>query len=352
MKAIAAAVVMVLAVAVMAESAVERPAPGAKLVRPVIFGSRSQSVNIVPRGDPRARGPTAPVASVSNGLSMNAPFNGGRGSIAAPTDVLARADDIAAVKSKARRFGMFGANFGKNRCIAQGGQCQLANTCAGLVTNGLCPGPSYIKCCTYTSTKCAAIGGSCKDTSTCTGEVTRNLCPGGTNIACCTEKAGTSTTPARAQGGNCLANFNGPALATRALAYQSAYTNNGVRFDEKRRQFGPAPITYSDSSAFVTSVLDSLGWNCLFAVGRSVAVMNSQITARGGFHSSPRTGDLAMWSDHAAIVIGGTSECTTTGGGVRIVSMTESGVIATECIAVDSMKTFGSGTFNGFYTPH
>jgi len=330
----------------------EPPRYGARLVKPKIFGNRKQPINIVPRGDPRASAPTAPIAPVRTGLSRNAAFNGARGSKAG-VDAFKRGRGIPEVIPKLPQHAVFGANYGNNKCITQGGQCQLTTTCGGIVTRNLCPGPSYITCCTYTSTQCAAISGSCKDTSTCLGTVVKGLCPGGNNIACCTETdavSGVFRKPPVAQGGNCLANFNGAALATRALAWQDAYRKNGVRYDQVRRQFGASPpVTYADCSSFVTSVLDSLGWNCLFAVGRTTAAMIPQMKVRGGFHTAPKTGDIAMWSSHTGVVVQGATECANSG--VRMVAMGDHGAADTGCITVDALKGWGSGTFLGFWTP-
>jgi len=251
-----------------------------------------------------------------------------------------------------------GANYADNKCTRQGGQCQTTTTCGGIITKNICPGPSYITCCTYTSTACAAIKGSCQDVSTCLGSVVHGLCPGGNNIACCTNRlskdgsliasaAAKLRAPKRLQGGNCLANFNGPALAKRATEYQLKYRADGVRYDQAKRQFGPSPpVAFADCSSFVTSVLDSLSWDCLFAAGRNTAAMIPQMRVRGGFHSKPKLGDVVMWTAHTGIV---TEVCA--GDDVRMVAMGLHGAEDTGCTSLVKLRTWGSGTFLGFWTP-
>lgn len=389
------------------------PRPGAKLVRATVFGAHRQTVNIVPKGDLRARVPTvdAPIAPVNppmvdsvvvpNGrLSPLAPFNGRRGEAALAVPVPAPATqpaqhagmgtaamnrDVAgpgslpsepsnapkvppalvppAMVSPATKPGpvsrlvrRMGADYGDNKCLRQGGQCQHTATCGGIVTKGICPGPSFITCCTYTSTACAAIKGSCKDTSTCLGTVVRGLCPGGNNIACCTARVGTdgdlmsaSAVPAASQGGNCLANFNGKALADRAVKFQSEYRNNGVRWAAKLPHYGlPPTVKQADATSFVTSVLDSLSWNCLFAAGRTTSAMIPQMKVRGGFHTAPKLGDVVMWEKQGAAIV--TELCAA--NTVRSVMFTEqSGAADTGCVTTDNLKAWGDGDFLGFWTP-
>ncbi len=49
--------------------------------------------------------------------------------------------------------------------------------------------------------------------------------------------------------------------------YQATYKSRGVRYSQPRREFG-INAKYADCSSFVTSILNDVGMNCLFAAGR------------------------------------------------------------------------------------
>jgi len=193
----------------------------------------------------------------------------------------------------------------------------------------------------YSSAACSARSGSCVAQSTCGKQVVHGICPGPANIICCVPN---SPPPPVA---NCLSNFNGATLASRALAYQQAYRSHGVTYSQPSRQFGASPpVQRADCSSFVNSVLDSLGWDCLFKSGQYTGAMNPIMVQRGGFHQVPKLGDIVMWSSHTGIIV---QVCS--GGLARMVAMGSHGAGDTGCISVNSMKGWGSGTWNGFWTP-
>jgi len=188
----------------------------------------------------------------------------------------------------------------------------------------------------YSSAACTAQRGSCT-TSCPNGNVVRGICPGPASVTCCVPRASQT----------CLSNFNAATFAARALAYQQAYRSHGVVYGQSSRQFGASPpVRYADCTSFITSVLDSLGWNCLFAAGRYTGYMNPIMQSRGGFHSTPKTGDLVAWSGHSGIVV---QVCA--GGAVRMVAMGTHGCADTGCIALSRLPGWGAGTFLGFWTP-
>jgi len=191
----------------------------------------------------------------------------------------------------------------------------------------------------YSSAQCTAQKGQCIAESSChTGNVISGICPGPAGIKCCAPKPNTS----------CLSNFNGATLAARALQYQQSYRAHGVVYSQPNRQFGPSPpVRYADCSAFVTSILDSLQWDCLFQNGRYTGAMIPIMRQRGGFHPTPKLGDIVMWTDHTGIVAG---NCPS--GQVRMVAMGNSGARDTSCISLNSLPAWGSGSFLGFWTPH
>jgi len=191
------------------------------------------------------------------------------------------------------------------------------------------------------SSACSNQKGTCMPVTSCTtGYTISGICPGAANIKCCAPK------PAPA--GSCLSNFNGANLAARALQYQTAYAAHGVHYSQPSRQFGASPpVQYADCSSFVTSVLDSLGWDCLFANGRYTGAMIPIMQSRGGFHSTPKLGDIVMWTEHTGIIVG---NCPA--GQARMVAMGLSGARDTNCISITSLHGWGSGTFLGFWTPN
>jgi len=194
---------------------------------------------------------------------------------------------------------------------------------------------------TYASAACTAQKGSCISTTSCSGNVVHGICPGPASIACCVPK---SAPPAA----TCLSNFNAASFASKATAMQLSYRNNGVVYSQSSRQFGSPPaVKYADCSSFVTSVLDAMGWDCLFASGRYTAAMIPIMQSRGGFHSTPKQGDIVMWTSHTGIV---TEACA--GGNVRMVAMGTHGCADTGCITLSSLPEWGSGSYLGFWTPH
>jgi hypothetical protein len=195
----------------------------------------------------------------------------------------------------------------------------------------------------YSSAACTNQKGSCVAQSTCGNEVVHGICPGPSNIICCVMALPTPPPT----GGNCLSNFNPATFAARALAYQQAYRANGVVYSQPQRQFGASPpVKYADCSAFVTSVLDSLDWDCLFANGRYTGAMIPIMTQRGGFHQTPNVGDIVMWSSHTGIVV------QTSGTQVRMVAMGSHGAGDTGLTSPSNIPSWGSGNFLGYWTPN
>jgi hypothetical protein len=156
--------------------------------------------------------------------------------------------------------------------------------------------------------------------------------------------------PPAASSYGCLSSFNPGLFALRAQEYQQSYRANGVRYDDtgKTRQFGPSlPVMSADCSSFVTSVLTSLKWNCLFAATPYTSAMRVIMEHRGGFHPAPRLGDIVVWSSHVGIVA---EVCGV--NSVRMVAMGTHGAADTGCIALDRVAGWGSGQFLGYWTPN
>jgi len=145
--------------------------------------------------------------------------------------------------------------------------------------------------------------------------------------------------------GACLAGFNGAKLASTASSWQQHYAANKVTYSQPLRQYG-YNAKKADCSSFVTSVLESIGYDCLFADGRNTGAMKPKMVARGGFHQVPKLGDIVMWGGHTGIVV---QICA--GGKAAMVAMGNSGCRNTGCITVASMKQWGSGGWLGFWTP-
>jgi hypothetical protein len=200
----------------------------------------------------------------------------------------------------------FGENAVNNRCTHMGGACQMTNTCGGVVTRLLCPGPNSITCCTLKTSKiCASIGGNCRDASTCLGTSQKGLCPGPNNIQCCVpapSSPGMLPNVPIAEATNCLQSFDPKVFVLKAGDFVAQWRATGVQHNSARRQFGFEGVKWADQASFVVSVLDSLGWGCVFATDKSLPSMIENMRIRGAFHEVPRAGDLAVWPSSIAIV--------------------------------------------------
>jgi len=194
------------------------------------------------------------------------------------------------------------------------------------------------------SAACTGRKGVCKSSGSCTGSVVRGLCPGPADWTCCVPK-GTVTPPPPTSSDACLRTFNGATLASRAIQYQQHYASRGVKYSQASRQFG-YDVTYADCTSFGYSVMEAAGYGCLFTNARYTAAMKPLMSARGGFHQVPKTGDIAMWGGHFGIVV---QACA--GGKVDMVAMGNSGCRRTGCITVGSLQAWGSGGWLGFWTP-
>lgn len=258
-----------------------------------------------------------------------------------------------------------GATAGDNPCVRQGGQCQDSSTCGGIVTRLLCPGPPSITCCTYTTPECAAVGGACRDLGTCQGDMKAGLCGKEASIGCCvTGVAGWQgpLLPTKV-GGNCLANFNAAAFVTRARKFLKDYTDeqqsaDAIRAAEIAKSLGlEARVTSKEPASLITTVLDTLGWNCAFnaATGQSVASIVEVVKTRGGLHPYPKVGDVALWTADTGIV---TDLCV--GGRLDLITMSpakagaapQTNMRSTGCVPLQTLATANAGsTFLGFWTP-
>jgi len=148
--------------------------------------------------------------------------------------------------------------------------------------------------------------------------------------------------------GTCLKNFSGAKLAAAAAKFQAAYKAAGVTYSQPHRSFGLKPSTkQADCSSFVTSVLDSLGYDCLFASGRNTHSMKTLMADRGGFHQKPLIGAILMWEDHTGIV--GPKQCPA--GQAQLIAMGVHGCAASACMTPAAMHAWGSGGWLGFWTP-
>jgi len=216
-----------------------------------------------------------------------------------------------------------GGNYAQNPCTNRGGQCQQEGTCrnGGTVTKLECPGPPSTVCCTYSSSACMAAGGSCKAVGGCAGKtLDSNYCgDSGSGYICCISD---QKLPAPNVGGNCLANFNGMAFAHEALLWYQRYKDPTPQEIEQDRQAAEylttlglsARVKDKDSASFVTNVLESMSWGCVFNVntGKDVAAIITRATPK--LAPFPKLGDLAVWKQQIGIVtnicVGGRAEIT------------------------------------------
>lgn len=143
----------------------------------------------------------------------------------------------------------------------------------------------------------------------------------------------------------CLRSWNGATAAAKAAAYQANYKSRGVRYSQPNRQFG-ITANYADCSSFVTSILNDIGMNCLFAAGRYTAYMNEQIRARGGYSQVAKVGDIVMWGSHTGMIV---RVCAP--GSYSMVAMGNSGAGRAECKTPAGLAAWGSGGWLGFWTP-
>jgi len=148
----------------------------------------------------------------------------------------------------------------------------------------------------------------------------------------------------------CLKSFQAAKTAAAALTFRASYAANNVRYSQPNRSFGLVPGTKkADCSSFVTSVLESVGYNCLWsnAEARNTQRMNKDIRARGGYKTTAKPGDLVMWSGHTGLISPKSCPKNT----YELVAMGLHGAKASGCLTVEKMKKWGSGTWLGFWTP-
>jgi len=145
--------------------------------------------------------------------------------------------------------------------------------------------------------------------------------------------------------GACLAHWNGATAAAKAKQYQANYKSRGVKYSQPYRQFG-ITAKYSDCSSFVTSILNDIGMDCLFAAGRNTMYMNSQIRTRGGYKQTAQVGDIVMWGGHTGMI---TEVCGN--GRYTMTAMGLHGAGLAVCQTVTALKAWGSGGWLGFWTP-
>jgi hypothetical protein len=151
---------------------------------------------------------------------------------------------------------------------------------------------------------------------------------------------------APANPGACLKNYNGAAVAARAKLYQTTYVAQRTAYVYSGRQYG-ITAKKADCSSFVTSILNDMGYLCLFAKVRDTAYMNQQIRARGGYKQTAVLGDIVMWGHHTGLVV---HICGA--GSYKMAAMGTSGARLTPCLTVNQLKVWGSGGWLGFWTPH
>jgi len=287
----------------------------------------------VPKGDPRAGGRSFAV----KGLPTSA-NNAAQRQATGASGVAGR-----------RKFGGINAD---NRCTQQGGRCQQTSTCGAVITRLLCPGPASITCCTQNSKACANIGGTCRDASTCAGTSSIGLCPGGNNIQCCVPLpvAAGSGAAKVVTNQNCLFDFNGSKLAAKALQVSNDYKTAGVKFSDLKRQFGVSAIKYANSASFVMSVMDSLGWSCVFATDKRMPAIIENMKIRSAIRQDkPQIGDIVVSADDLAIV----NDVCENGTKASLVLMGAKGATVTGCIPMQQIQqmTRKPNTFQGFWTP-
>jgi len=142
----------------------------------------------------------------------------------------------------------------------------------------------------------------------------------------------------------CLANYNGKAVATRAVQYQQTYQKDHVVYNQAKRQFGLA-AKFSDCSSFVNSILADTGFDCAFALPteKNTAYMNSVIAKRGSYKQTAIPGDLIMWGGHTGIV---TEAC---GNNLySMVAMGLHGAGSAKCLTTKALAGWGSGGSSAF----
>jgi len=323
-------VVLLLAAAAVSEGLSSRP-KDKPLMSPVFRPL------YVPKGDPRAGGRSFSVKGL-------------------PTSITSAQRQVTGASGVAghRKFGGINAD---NRCTQQGGRCQSTSTCGAVTTRLLCPGPASITCCTQNSKACANIGGMCRDASTCVGTSSIGLCPGGNSIQCCVPvpvAAGSDAAVPSASrlvtNQNCLFDFNGAKLSAKALQVSNDYKTAGVKFSDLKRQFGLSAIKYANSLSFVMSVLDSLGWSCVFATDKRMPAVIENMRIRSTIRQDkPQIGDIVVSADDLAIV----NDVCDNGMRASLVLMGAKGPMVTGCITMQQIQklTRKPNTFQGFWTP-
>jgi len=131
---------------------------------------------------------------------------------------------------------------------------------------------------------------------------------------------------------------------------QKQYFAAGVQYSQPQRQFGlPSNgVRYADCTSFGYSALNIAGYGCLFAnpSQRNTFAMEPIMKVRGGFHWTPKVGDIVLWTDHFGVVVG---LCST--GVIDFVAMGLSGAAYGSCLSVEQLRPWGSGTLLGFWTP-
>jgi hypothetical protein len=132
----------------------------------------------------------------------------------------------------------------------------------------------------------------------------------------------------------CLGTYDRACVAEWAVYIGAKYNAVPVKYSQPKRQFGIEGISFSDCSAFVTTVLDAAGYKCFTdALQYKTTLFYRDVTRKlvtklpdcGGYHlESPQVGDLVMWekgtTGHIALVVEVGTE------GIRWAGMGSSGV--------------------------
>jgi hypothetical protein len=158
-------------------------------------------------------------------------------------------------------------------------------------------------------------------------------------------------------GGNCLANFNGMAFAKEALLWYQRYkepTPEEIAQDKQAEEYlktlGLAPrVKENDSASFLTNVLDSMSWGCVFNVNTGKDLKTIIERASKSLSPFPKIGDVVVWKTQVAVV---TNVCV--GGRVEVTAQTAEGFVNSGCKALAEIKALKPATeadFIGFWTP-
>jgi len=312
-KALCVSALLVAVVAASTESEFEsdvalprhrRNGNSTKLVSPTVLKPRTflpkRDVIIVPKGDPRARGPNPFHQSHHHHHQHAHAHQSAQPQSPVPHPIL---------RSSAPGVTCTGL---KGRCIARTA-CGSPNS----VHTGLCPGATY--CCVPPVSSAAAV-------------IAAPVAP--------------------------VINTNGMGakLAATALSVCANYHASGATYSQPRRQFG-LNVKFSDCSSFVETVFEQAGYPTFWGGrgGAQTAAMRSVIAKKGGgYHKNAQLGDVVMWasgsSGHVGII---TKVCSPTT--FQLVAMGNHGCGPQVCMTWQKMTAWGEGGmagFQGYWTAH